>query len=93
MNPVKEITITNPAFQDTENKVYKQPKFYGEECSLNERKRRSTESEPRSVKRIFLVLMAMACLLSIASLVLSVLMLFGKITPFESCKCSQQKGK
>ena len=50
-----------------------------------------TESKVFSTNRIFLLLMVLICLVSIAALVLTVMVVFGKIG--KRCECSETKGK
>ena len=93
MDSFRETTIRNPAFQDMEEKSHEKPSFYGESSGGFKEQKPSTQSESRSGNRIFIILMATACLLSITSLVLTLLMMFGKIPTFETMQRSQRQSK
>ena len=92
MDPFHETTITNPTFQDMGKKSHKQPLFDKE--SRLDKQKTSTQSESKSgVKRTFLVLMAMACLLSVTSFVLTTLVLCGKIPTYETWELAHLERK
>ena len=80
------ITKANPLYQSPVRTEAKSPMY--EEVRLFK-----SDSGAGNLTRVVFILVALACVMSLVSIVVTVLILFGEIRLHESCTCSREQGE